>query len=132
MARSDLDRAALARIGDDPAIREQMRRFAEEILDDAQGNLVHNGNVDTGALYRCGFVDEDTQTGTLRIGFGDDDSGVDYAKYVEAGTGPHVIRAKPGHTLSWGGDHFATEVHHPGTKPTHFLTEAALKQRRPR
>lgn len=42
-------------------------------------------------------------------------------KFVDEGTIPHIIRPKrPGGFLHWvstdGADHFAKEVHHPGTK----------------
>lgn len=68
---------------------------------------------------------------------------VGYARYVEQGTRPHVIRPKPGRVgrngrpaaLAWGGarrltgtlrsgaqaTHFAREVHHPGTRAYPFL-----------
>lgn len=68
---------------------------------------------------------------------------VGYARYVEQGTRPHVIRPKPGRVgrngrpaaLAWGGNrrlsrslrsgaqatHFAREVHHPGTRAHPYL-----------
>lgn len=71
---------------------------------------------------------------------------VGYARYVEQGTRPHIIRPKPGRVgrngrpaaLAWGGNrrlsgslrsgssptHFAREVHHPGTKAHPYLVPA--------
>lgn len=45
------------------------------------------------------------------------------AGYLETGTRPHVISAKPGGTLRFvqnGQVRFAKSVRHPGTKPKHF------------
>lgn len=47
-----------------------------------------------------------------------------YWRFVEFGTKPHVIKAKTGKVLSWGG-HFAKSVKHPGTKGQRFLTASA-------
>jgi HK97 gp10 family phage protein len=47
--------------------------------------------------------------------------GVNYGKFIEYGTKPHVIQGKP--ILSWkvGGQRFfARRVNHPGTKPRPF------------
>ena len=52
---------------------------------------------------------------------------VPYAKYVVEGTGPHIIRARAARYLHWkdaGGDHFAKQVNHPGTKPNDFAKRA--------
>lgn len=51
----------------------------------------------------------------------------EYAAYVEFGTKPHVIEAKPGNTLSWmgpGGRQFAKKVNHPGTKAQPYVRPA--------
>lgn len=65
-----------------------------------------------------------------------------YASYVENGTAPHVIFAKPRFNgddarpgvLHWvgsdGEDHFAPYVNHPGTKPYPFMGPALLKAQR--
>jgi HK97 gp10 family phage protein len=53
---------------------------------------------------------------------------VSYALFVEFGTKPHVIRPKdPNGVLHWrdrNGDHYAKEVHHPGTTAQPFLIPA--------
>ena len=49
------------------------------------------------------------------------------ARFLEWGTQPHVIRARGGGTLRFvvnGQVFFRKMVNHPGTKPTHFATEA--------
>lgn len=54
-------------------------------------------------------------------------SDVEYAVYVEFGTGPHIIRPKEGGTLAFevGGETvFAKEVKHPGTPPNGALRKA--------
>lgn len=52
---------------------------------------------------------------------------VDYAMYEEDGTKPHIITPKNVSVLRFVKDGrivFARVVHHPGTKGSHFLTEA--------
>ncbi len=64
-----------------------------------------------------------------------------YAASLEFGAKPHIIKAKPGHVLAWGGErrlsgalrsgssptHFATLVHHPGNKPYPYLIPGAKR-----
>jgi hypothetical protein len=48
-----------------------------------------------------------------------------YAPYVEYGTSPHVIRAKPGSSLVYylkGDQEGSKEVEHPGTRPVLMFT----------
>lgn len=52
---------------------------------------------------------------------------VPYAKYVVHGTRAHLIRPKAARMLHWvdaHGSHFATIVHHPGTRPNNFPQRA--------
>ena len=65
----------------------------------------------------------------------------EYARYVEGGTQPHIIKPVRARMLAWGGDrrltgslrtgarptNFARIVHHPGTRPRPFLRPAALE-----
>jgi hypothetical protein len=80
MARFTLDRAALARIGDDPAIRERIDRLGEEIHAEARENIIQMRAVDTGRLLSSGFSEREGEI--IRIGFQ-----VDYATYVHEGEG---------------------------------------------
>jgi hypothetical protein len=64
-----------------------------------------------------------------------------YAATVEFGSKPHIIKPKNARVLAWGGErrltgrlrsgakatHFATLVHHPGTKAYPYLIPAAKK-----
>ena len=64
-----------------------------------------------------------------------------YAAPLERGSKPHVIRPKKAKVLAWGGPrrltgrlrsgakatHFATIVHHPGSKPYPYLLPGAKK-----
>lgn len=43
-----------------------------------------------------------------------------YAPYVVPPTRPHIIRPKAARALHWPENHFATIVHHPGTKGNDF------------
>jgi len=56
-----------------------------------------------------------------------------YASFVENGTKPHVISARPGGFLRWedsDGVHYAKSVNHPGTRPAPFMGPAYLKAER--
>lgn len=51
--------------------------------------------------------------------------GAPYARYVVEGTGPHTILPHAKRALSWpGADHPVAIVHHPGTKPNPFPSDA--------
>lgn len=53
-----------------------------------------------------------------------------YDVWQHEGTGPHIIRAQPGHFLAWpGAGHPVREVHHPGTPATHFLSRPLIQLR---
>lgn len=72
--------------------------------------------------------------GTVKIGAGEHVLEVDVytndpiAPYVEWPTMPHLIQARPGHTLRFwnevGKTVFAQLVHHPGTKGSYMMTTA--------
>jgi hypothetical protein len=55
-----------------------------------------------------------------------------YGAMVHDGTKPHTIKAKNKKTLHFvthGAERFPRLVHHPGTKPDRFLTDAFRRQR---
>ena len=59
--------------------------------------------------------------------------GVAYARAVEFGTKPHVIRPKRGRVLRWRsgrGFRYATKVNHPGTRAQPYM-EPTLRAKRP-
>lgn len=81
--------------------------------------------VDTGRL-RASIRIESRRTLTLRsvytIG-----SDVEYAKYVNDGTRPHIIRPRRARALRFrvgGRIVYAAVVHHPGTRARPFLDDA--------
>ena len=78
--------------------------------------LVKVAPVDTGRLRLS--IDWRTEGEDIEIYM------VDYAKYVEFGTPPHIIKPRNAKALHWksgGQDIFATKVHHPGTRPQPFI-----------
>jgi hypothetical protein len=57
---------------------------------------------------------------------------VPYAKYVIGGTRPHDIYPRDKQALFWAGaEHPVRMVHHPGTKPNPFLSDAEAAMRLP-
>lgn len=121
----------------------------------ARLNAVGNSKVALGLIAREGvgeakrlYVAQSRMTGnlgrTIRVGTVTDKSAtvvaggtaaVGYAIYVERGTRPHVIRARSGGVLAWGGSrtkggrlrkgsratHFARRVNHPGGRAKPYL-----------
>lgn len=64
-----------------------------------------------------GATDFSVSKGVLRIG-----NNVNYARYVEFDTKPHIIKPKDKKALFWkGATHPIKAVHHPGTKAQPFL-----------
>jgi hypothetical protein len=80
---------------------------------------------DAGQLRDRIRYDRRTTGSSVSLLFG---TGVGYAKYVIAGTGPHVIRAKAGRALAFqgrgGNTVFARRVNHPGTRKNDFPARA--------
>ena len=56
---------------------------------------------------------------------------VEYAAFVEYGTGPHIIEAKNAKVLTDGVNFFGKRVMHPGTKAQPFMNPAAEEERNP-
>jgi hypothetical protein len=81
--------------------------------------------------YHNGFVSQVMTTGgELRLRTS---NRAPHATYIEAGTQPHVIVVKNAKALHWKdstGDHFATTVHHPGTRAYRILERAVRKAAR--
>lgn len=119
--RADFDRGKIKAFQSGVEVRAAMKFLSEEILTEAKGLAP----VDTGHLKNSGFAE---QAGTdARVGFT-----ADYSRYVEFGTAPHEISAKPGGFLRFAGRSgvvFARRVNHPGTRAQPFLRPAALRRR---
>jgi HK97 gp10 family phage protein len=93
--------------------------FKESIANSIRNTLVRTCPVDTGDLKKS-ITTSVTPNGI-------DINMVEYAKYVEYGTAPHIIRAVNAKALHWknNGKHvFAKQVFHPGTRPQPFIRNA--------
>jgi hypothetical protein len=103
----------------DAALHRVMEHLGQDIASDAQGLA----RVNTGRL-KSSIVAE-VEGLTLRVS-----TDVDYWKYVEYGTGPHVIRPNGKKALFWeGAAHPVAKVNHPGSPAIPFLRPALLKPR---
>ncbi|AWN04227.2 hypothetical protein PBI_SOUR_26 [Gordonia phage Sour] len=118
----ELDEAALAaQVG--PMLRARTRDLTRKIANQARQRVP----VRTGNLGRSIIEDPVTMAGPFRAE-GGVTARAHYAAAVEMGTRPHVIRARNASVLRFNvGSRtiFATEVHHPGTRPRPFLRNAA-------
>jgi hypothetical protein len=120
MARLRLDRSDLRR-----AIRQASMSELRVVGPAAVNRAKILCPVDTGRL-RASIRGEAQRTWTLRPRFvvGSD---VEYAPYVNDGTGPHIIRPRNAQALRFVVDGrvvFARVVHHPGTRAQPFLDRA--------
>jgi HK97 gp10 family phage protein len=93
--------------------------FMEGVSNDLRTELVRSCPVDEGVLKASITMKIDGGEITIDM--------VDYWKYVEYGTAPHVITPKnPDGVLHWkkgGEDFFAKWVNHPGTRPQPFIRD---------
>ena len=64
-----------------------------------------------------------TRSGTVQANLRAGDSKSFYARWVEFGTKPHLIRASAGHSLFVGGK-LVPVAHHPGARPFPFMRTA--------
>lgn len=105
--RIEIDRKAF-----DKSLQKAMFGISVDIANE----LAMAAPVDTGRLKNSINASFDMNTVTISM--------VEYAKYVEFGTPPHIIRPKNAKALHWkagGKDVFAAAVHHPGTRPNPFI-----------
>jgi hypothetical protein len=101
-----------------PEFERRMKLFLEGVANDLSNELARAVPVDTGALKNSIHY-EVLPDGQILIKM------LEYAKHVEYGTAPHIIRPVNAKALSWkprGGERvFAQVVHHPGTDPQPFI-----------
>lgn len=103
----------------DAELHRVMVHLGQDIAADAQSLA----RVNTGRL-KASIVSEVVGL-TLRVS-----TDVPYWRYVEYGTGPHIIRPNSKRALYWpGADHPVAYVNHPGTPAFPFLRPALLKPR---
>ena len=98
-------------------LKPTIGHVTEDIGKDVRENLAPHTK--TGELL--GSVDVNPATGTVSIG-------TDHWQFIEYGTAPHEIKAKPGHFLKIGNT-FRREVHHPGTREYAPMRRALMVER---
>jgi HK97 gp10 family phage protein len=103
----------------DAALHAALDKIAAAIAEDARALApVRNGRLKASIFH-------DTVGLTARIG-----TDVTYWRYVEYGTGPHIIRPSTAKALFWeGAAHPVAYVRHPGTPAQPFLRPALLQTR---
>ena len=127
MARVRLDRGQLTRVIQGES-RKALRKRAPQVLNRAK----ILAPVDTGRLRASGKIQYSglfTFRPKATVFFD-----VDYARYVNDGTRPHIIRPKNAKALRFrvGGQIvYAKVVHHPGTRANPFLDRALREVTRP-
>ena len=90
----------------------------------AKRNISSNGSVKTGHLIRGITTDVGNMEVTVHT------SNIKYARFVEEGTRPHIIRAKNKKALYWkGAKHPVKSVRHPGSKAKPYLIPAFEKEK---
>jgi hypothetical protein len=101
-----------------PLLRFQ-HRIAGEVTDDARGNIIADGLIDTGDLL-ASVHQEGTRTYV----------GTDHWAPLEYGARPHIIRPNIKQALWWPGiDHPVAQVNHPGNREYAFMRRALYKKR---
>jgi HK97 gp10 family phage protein len=118
--RADAEEAE-RRLG--PALDDAVQKTALRVFKSAR----QRAPVDTGTL-RSSLDFRQDAPGRYIVG-----TNVEYAKFVETGTSPHVIRADGDGYLKFPGRDgepiFRKEVQHPGTEPNPFLRPALLEHK---
>lgn len=99
-------------------IKEAVKQSTYSITRKAKENITTNKTVDTGYLRNSIHSKVSALEGTVS-------TNVKYAKVIEEGSRPHIIRAKNKKYLYWAGaSHPVKQVRHPGTKAYPFLQPA--------
>jgi phage gpG-like protein len=102
--------------------REAVRKSTLNIEKYAKSNLTKNGSVDTGLLRNSINSNIDSLRGTVS-------TNTKYAKIVEEGSKPHIIKPKKKKFLYWkGASHPVKEVKHPGSKAKPYMIPAFEKE----
>lgn len=120
---SIFDEAALsALLVEHGAVAVDLGRRAVRVTDAAKVIATGAPRVQTGR-YRSSIA---WRLGTDERGlFAEVGSNVSYARVLEEGSGPHIIRARRKKALSWpGARHPVKQVRHPGTPAFHVLAKA--------
>ena len=100
-------------------MRKAIRKSCLSIKKGAIQNLTRNGSVNTGHLRRSLSFKATMTEGIVHT------SNLKYARFVEEGTRPHVIKPKSKKMLYWkGASHPVKQVNHPGSRAKPYLIPA--------
>ena len=105
-------------------IQKVLKKSGFNIEAKAKLNITNNGSVKTGHLRRGITTDVGNMEVTVHT------SNIKYARGVEEGTRPHIIKAKNKKALYWkGAKHPVKSVRHPGSRAKPFLIPAFEKEK---
>ena len=105
-------------------VQKVLKKSGFNIEAKAKLNITNNGSVKTGHLRRGITTDVGNMEVTVHT------SNIKYARGVEEGTRPHVIKAKNKKALYWkGAKHPVKSVRHPGSRAKPFLIPAFEKEK---
>ena len=103
-------------------VKSVVRTSTFNVENYAKNNLTANGSVDTGRLR--GSIN--SKVSSLE---GIVSTNVNYAKIVEEGSKPHIIKPKNKKFLYWkGAKHPVKQVKHPGSKAKPYMSTALEKE----
>lgn len=105
-------------------MRAAINAGARVLRDEARMRApVKSGELRAGIRVKSSNVKNGTITGGITTAGTKAKPGAWYAHFVEFGTAAHVIRAKPGKFLAFGGGLY-TQVNHPGARAQPFMRPA--------
>ena len=105
-------------------VQKVLKKSGFNIEAKAKLNIANNGSVKTGHLRRGITTDIGNMEVTVHT------SNINYARGVEEGTKPHIIKAKSKKALYWNGaKHPEKSVRHPGSRAKPFLIPAFEKEK---
>lgn len=105
-------------------VQKVLKKSGFNIEAKAKLNITNNGSVKTGHLRRGITTDVGNMEVTVHT------SNIKYARGVEEGTRPHIIKAKNKKALYWkGAKHPVKSVRHPGSRAKPFLIPAFEKEK---
>ena len=105
-------------------VQKVLKKSGFNIERNAKQNIANNGSVKTGHLRRGITTDVGNMEVTVHT------SNIKYARGVEEGTRPHIIRTKNKKALYWkGAKHPVKSVRHPGSRAKPFLIPAFEKEK---
>jgi hypothetical protein len=125
---SEIDKFVIDLKGTSEDIRSDIQNVIKKagfnIERNAKQNIANNGSVVTGHLRRGITTDVGNMEVTVHT------SNIKYARGVEYGTKPHVIKAKNKKALYWkGAKHPVKQVNHPGSRAKPYLIPAFEKEK---